>query len=182
MRWSSYLSKKNSVAGAVLLTFGNFHEIFQNMHSVEHLLQTGLCISRAQVFFLVLGTGPPYWFPICIYRPWLPICVYQPWPQTCITGIYRYWSLKLYLPTLDPAMAPNLYFPVQVKILPLLPQPLVLSLPLLLPAPLLLQLLLLLPLSLLLIIITIQQTHDVVSTSIRRLCDFGDVVQTSYRR
>ena len=27
-----------------------------------------------------------------------------------------------------------------------------------------------------------QQTHDVVSTSIRRLYDIGDVVQTSYRR
>ena len=106
--------------------------------------------------FLGPGTGPPYWPPICIYRPWPSICVYQSWLQICINGIYRYWSLKLYLPTLDPAMAPNLYFPVQVKILPLLPQPLVLSLPLLLPPPLLLQLPLLLPLSLLLITITTQ--------------------------
>ena len=51
--------------------------------------------------------------------------------------------LKLYLPILTPAMGPNLYLPVQDKIVLLLPQLLVLSLPLPLLPRLILQLLLL---------------------------------------
>ena len=79
-------------------------------------------------------------------------------PNSCLPTLTETFHLlalvsKLYLPTLTPAMVvPNLYLPVQDKILVLLPPLLALSLPLLLPQSLLL--LLLLPIPLLLIIIT----------------------------
>ena len=67
-------------------------------------------------------------------------------------------------------MAPNLYLPVQDKILLLLPQPLVLSLPLALPPPLIIQLLLL-PLLLLLLLIIIIITRDAFAAANSALND-----------
>ena len=68
-------------------------------------------------------------------------------------------------------MAPNLYLPVQDKILLLLPQPLVLSLPLALPPPLIIQLLLLPLLLLLLLIIIIIITRDAFAAANSALND-----------
>ena len=67
-------------------------------------------------------------------------------------------------------MAPNLYLPVQDKILLLLPQPLVLSLPLALPPPLIIQLLLL-PLLLLLLVLIIIITRDAFAAANSALND-----------
>ena len=67
-------------------------------------------------------------------------------------------------------MAPNLYLPVQDKILLLLPQPLVLSLPLALPPPLIIQLLLL-PLLLLLLLLLIIITRDAFAAANSALND-----------
>ena len=80
------------------------------------------------LYFSAPSPSPDHWaWPlICVYWPWLQICIYQPWLPMCV---YRPWPKKihlpalvpkLYSPTVAPAMAPDLYLPVQVKILLLL--------------------------------------------------------------
>ena len=115
-----------------------------------------LCISRSPSLCLCCDPGPCSQFVFTcpctqffIYRSWPSICICKVLaPNLCLPTVTETLHLpalvpKLYLPALTPAMAPNLYLPVQGKILLLLTQLLVLSLPLLLPPPLLLQLLLL---------------------------------------
>ena len=110
----------------------------------------GLCISRPPAFCLASGPSSGPQLPVLAPNLYLPANLYLP----TLTKTLHLPALvpKLYLPTLTPAMAPSFLLFVQVKILRLLPQPLVLSLPLQLPLPLLLQLLLLLPLPLLLLL------------------------------
>ena len=105
--------------------------------------RTGVCIFRPPALCLAPSPGPEFVFT----NPG-PIFVFTgPGPEFVCTGpgpefVFNGPGPNLYLPTLVPAMTPDLYLQAQVKIL-LLPQLLVLSLLLLL-TPLLLLLLLLL--------------------------------------